>query len=248
MFRILKKYRLLINTNRMKYFKYAFGEIILVVIGILIALGINNWNEDRKDAIKKKELQRALKAEFEVNLKQLDQVLYYDYIVVQSSQELLDIKKDEIFQIHPDSIKKTLQNTSWLWTFDPLNGALRSSVSSGTIHLLNNDSLINLLFSWEDVVNDARENEDRTLDLRLDSKTVLEKHIRSRDYRGIEHKNLGESFFESNYHDLLNDPLFEDYISERHTTMEEAVQELELVRKQNMLILDLLEEEIESSK
>ena len=31
-----------------KYFKYAIGEIILVVIGILIALSINNWNEERK--------------------------------------------------------------------------------------------------------------------------------------------------------------------------------------------------------
>jgi hypothetical protein len=31
-----------------KYFKYAIGEIILVVIGILIALQINNWNEARK--------------------------------------------------------------------------------------------------------------------------------------------------------------------------------------------------------
>src|SRR5210317_370552 len=31
-----------------KYFKYAIGEIILVVIGILIALSINNWNENRK--------------------------------------------------------------------------------------------------------------------------------------------------------------------------------------------------------
>jgi Family of unknown function (DUF6090) len=34
-----------------KYFKYAIGEIILVVIGILIALQINNWNEERKNRI-----------------------------------------------------------------------------------------------------------------------------------------------------------------------------------------------------
>jgi hypothetical protein len=34
-----------------KYFKYAIGEIVLVVIGILIALQINNWNEKRKDRI-----------------------------------------------------------------------------------------------------------------------------------------------------------------------------------------------------
>ncbi|MBO0341043.1 hypothetical protein J0654_05270 [Muricauda lutimaris] len=33
-----------------KYLKYALGEILLVVIGILIALQINNWNENRKNA------------------------------------------------------------------------------------------------------------------------------------------------------------------------------------------------------
>jgi hypothetical protein len=37
-----------------KYLKYAIGEIVLVVIGILIALQINNWNEHRKDSIKEK--------------------------------------------------------------------------------------------------------------------------------------------------------------------------------------------------
>ena len=39
-----------------KYLKYAIGEIVLVVIGILIALQINNWNENRKLSNKKREL------------------------------------------------------------------------------------------------------------------------------------------------------------------------------------------------
>jgi hypothetical protein len=36
------------NSTSYRYLKYALGEIILVVIGILLALQINNWNEDRK--------------------------------------------------------------------------------------------------------------------------------------------------------------------------------------------------------
>tara|TARA_R110000772_G_scaffold167360_1_gene279072 strand:- start:822 stop:1559 length:738 start_codon:yes stop_codon:yes gene_type:complete len=39
-----------------KYLKYAIGEIILVVIGILIALSLNNWNENRKNKISEKDL------------------------------------------------------------------------------------------------------------------------------------------------------------------------------------------------
>ena len=43
--------RLIMENKTFKYFKYALGEIILVVIGILIALQVNNWNEHRKEKI-----------------------------------------------------------------------------------------------------------------------------------------------------------------------------------------------------
>ena len=42
---------LLMKDKITKYYKYAFGEIVLVVIGILIALSINNLNEARKNRI-----------------------------------------------------------------------------------------------------------------------------------------------------------------------------------------------------
>jgi len=44
-----------------KYFKYAIGEIVLVVIGILIALSINNWNEARKEKIQEIKILGELK-------------------------------------------------------------------------------------------------------------------------------------------------------------------------------------------
>ena len=54
MIKFFRKIRqqLLIENKTGKYFKYAIGEIVLVVIGILIALQINNWNEARKQNLK----------------------------------------------------------------------------------------------------------------------------------------------------------------------------------------------------
>ena len=43
---------LIMENKTGKYLKYAVGEIVLVVIGILIALQVNNWNENRKTEIK----------------------------------------------------------------------------------------------------------------------------------------------------------------------------------------------------
>lgn len=43
-----KREGLVKNNNTSKYIKYAIGEIALVKIGILLAMQINNWNENRK--------------------------------------------------------------------------------------------------------------------------------------------------------------------------------------------------------
>jgi Family of unknown function (DUF6090) len=48
------RYNLMETGKTGKYLKYAIGEIVLVVIGILIALSINNWNEERKTNLKSK--------------------------------------------------------------------------------------------------------------------------------------------------------------------------------------------------
>jgi uncharacterized membrane protein YgaE (UPF0421/DUF939 family) len=50
-FRKIRK-RMLTENRFSKYLIYAIGEIVLVMIGILLALQINNWNEHRKDQIK----------------------------------------------------------------------------------------------------------------------------------------------------------------------------------------------------
>ncbi|MGK0309175.1 MAG: hypothetical protein ACI8RP_002143 [Urechidicola sp.] len=55
------RYDLMEKNKTGKYLKYAIGEIILVVIGILIALQINNWNESRKQSTSEKEFITSVK-------------------------------------------------------------------------------------------------------------------------------------------------------------------------------------------
>ena len=64
MIKFFRKIRqnLLMENKTGKYFKYAIGEIILVVIGILIAFQINNWNENRKIKHKETVIQKELLA------------------------------------------------------------------------------------------------------------------------------------------------------------------------------------------
>ncbi len=70
MIKFLRRIRLqLISENKTgKYLKYAIGEIVLVVIGILIALSINNWNENRKLQNEELKLLFDIKTNLETNL------------------------------------------------------------------------------------------------------------------------------------------------------------------------------------
>jgi hypothetical protein len=56
-----------------KYLKYAFGEIVLVVIGIIIALQINNWNENRKNKITEADYYCRILDDLELNEKLIDE-------------------------------------------------------------------------------------------------------------------------------------------------------------------------------
>ena len=54
-------------------------------------------------------------------------------------------------------LKENLAHGGYGYSYNPINGALRSAISSGDIHLIENERLIELLFSWEDLVLDSYE-------------------------------------------------------------------------------------------
>ena len=74
-FRKIRQNLVMENRKTGKYYKYAIGEIILVVIGILIALQINNWNEGNKAKEKEREVLLEIVSDLEYSLNDLDKVV-----------------------------------------------------------------------------------------------------------------------------------------------------------------------------
>jgi hypothetical protein len=86
---------LIMENKTGKYLKYAIGEIVLVVIGILIALQINNWNETRKAKIKEVEILKDFQKELQFDILQLDSVfMQYNRAKIAINKILNHLDKD----------------------------------------------------------------------------------------------------------------------------------------------------------
>ncbi len=143
------------------YFKYAIGEIVLVVIGILIALNINNWNEDRKDKIKERaylvNLNKDIKADISYNnrniFERFDKKVealkngkaYYQnlYIITDTLAFLNDLGYGAVFGNVNWSFKKTTYN---------------QLVNTGDFKIIENDSLRESILSYYNLLNGIEES------------------------------------------------------------------------------------------
>ncbi|NNL80826.1 MAG: hypothetical protein HKO67_10080 [Flavobacteriaceae bacterium] len=214
--------------NTSKYLKYAIGEILLVVIGILIALQINNWNEAKKTRRKEVVLLHQLKEEFKANLEQLDNKMIMRNAVIKSSKFLLEAI-DNRSKPSQDSIEKHLKTTLYTPTF---NSNTNDYFASRDINLIQNDSLKNLLSKWPTKVDELNEEEILLVNHRENRYIpFLATHIQIRDlFHQVEldigMKDLiypkegkpldliiGESIQSKSYYKLLQTEELEEYLS-----------------------------------
>jgi len=128
------------------YLKYAIGEIVLVVIGILIALSINNWNENRKNRISESEYYCKLLADFELDRQNIAELYKESEHKIETSKRLLlelnNKNKDKSFLVN--NYLQALRTNA----FVPSKVAMTDLVSSGRLNLLTNDSLKNDLVRY----------------------------------------------------------------------------------------------------
>ena len=139
-----------------KYLKYAIGEIVLVMVGILLALQVNNWNEIRKDSIKEQQILKQLTEEYNSNFLQLEQKIAHRKKIIEASTKVLQYI-DKPLNINNDSLYSQLNVMIGNPTFKPIENNL---VNSGDILLIKNKKLNQLLTTWSSNVIHIKEIEN----------------------------------------------------------------------------------------
>ena len=162
-FRHIRKSLLMVNKTS-KYFKYAIGEIVLVVIGILIALQINIWNEQKKEQKIVESYLKNLVVDLNEDIKMTES------LVVRIKYKVLYIDKLATFFRNKDI--KELDNLEVFYEaydnygykpFTWYKSTIDEIKNSGSLKLIKNDSLrkqINQYYALtdhldQDFINDS---------------------------------------------------------------------------------------------
>jgi hypothetical protein len=133
-----------------RYILYAIGEIVLVVVGILIALQINNWNEGRKQEQQRRDLIENLKSDFETNLRRLDEIIEIARDVEEGLETFLRIAVGDTKDFSIGELQVLALNAWTAVVFQPSLGSYQTALSTGSFGLLEDTRLSELFTDFVD--------------------------------------------------------------------------------------------------
>ena len=162
MLRILRKARLQVleNRNFTRYAIYAVGEVILIVIGILIALWLSDLSEEYKKREREQFYLAGLQEEFEQSRAKLQVLIKVNrdtYVKARSIAEAI---------AHPDSVLSDAEMSRLLFqafsddfAYNPNKSLLQELLSAGRLEILSNAELRNKLTGWNSRIERIRQQE-----------------------------------------------------------------------------------------
>jgi hypothetical protein len=141
--------RLLLLANKTRqYLAYATGEIVLITIGILLALQLNNWNKDNENNKNELALLKKLHVEFVSNQKDLDSSIERVEIVITKMTKFLTLMAPEPNPVEDSLIHDYVATYYWNPGYSPNKVVFDTSLSSSEINLIRNTELQNKLREW----------------------------------------------------------------------------------------------------
>jgi len=138
-FRKIRK-KLADDNRPLKYMRYAIGEIILVVIGILIALQINNWNQDRIQSKELDDLMKSISSAIQSDIRYLK--------LIRTGRENIGKKTDSIFENYIDRQKPVYTFNDYAIianTFNDLNKSIYYQPNLSAFNALKNSLYLSKL-------------------------------------------------------------------------------------------------------
>ncbi len=230
-----KKRKKMADDNKtFKYMRYAIGEIVLVVIGILIALQINAWNKDRISKIEEKGILKNIHSEFLQNDNVIKETLKSNILCYDSSVfvfELIGLKRDELIKYNIDSLIFLTLETN---IYRPSENTISDLLQSGKLQLLHNENLKNLFYQW----NRAMKSYESSA---LRKENIIDDKVLTYLYKNYSLKDIdkyGQLKWESNSHikidklkifeDIEFENIMDDYLY-RLVSEQDRLKELEVI-------------------
>ncbi|WP_411766164.1 DUF6090 family protein [Winogradskyella sp. A3E31] len=228
------RHRFLSENKFRKYLLYAIGEIVLVVIGILIALSINNWNGHRKQkayeiTILEEIKENLIKSKKEVRIAIEDDKRWQACIF--KILDFLDNRKD-----YNPSLDQCLGSYYWSSTVQFSSSAYEELKAKG-VEIISNKKLRREITTMYDLKFDVIESEVEVWDSQLLSSAIYPLHTSLFRKYFPENWSVFEDEYAkpTNYQNLLDNDTFRNLLSE-----------LISLRNYSIVINESLEKDLES--
>ena len=204
--------RLLTENNFSKYLLYAVGEIFLVVIGILIALQINNWNVNKQETKELYGYLKNIKSNLQSDLISIEEInLFRNSSIAYSKNYLIVAKKDKITiedynTIEHLKIRHSVFIDTYLKSKDSGFEALKNSGFIGKLSGTELEEKLNEYYYLIDKISDAEISLNNTIEA-LEN-VAYQENVRQRmsDISRIENKEAFFSSHQKEIRELLNHP------------------------------------------
>ena len=241
------RYDLMEKNKTGKYMKYAIGEIILVMVGIMLALQVNNWNENRKDKIAEKDLLENMLESLKLDSISFNKNLQEAKSIDSLHRQLYRIGVKGIKDINlknPNRIRRALDFFAITKKNDPFvaekikNKKIRNEVISYFISLDKMDESYGIL---EEIIV-------KTLRPYLGKKEVLNlSAIFESDYQKSDGTLKTELITNENLESLSKVPEFQQILFESNLKLSDAEYFLKLAIKQNKKLKDIIQSELKDN-
>ena len=252
MIKFFRKIRqqLLTENKFSKYLIYAIGEIILVVIGILIALQINNANQQRIDFNEEQVLLRILKNDFNSRLNELEVLNVGRKNAVGTIEQLMSFRDNPHEDFYDNVMDSLLAMSTTTYRFNEKFATMDMLFNSGKVNSLSNDSLRFFLSNWPANVEEMLEEQRLIVSNFYELEKILSKYVSLRDiyqkfsWNDYDIPDIKPSTIQKDYKGLLNDVRFENLIASKRFLLIINIKDSNLLIDEAKKIIQLLEDEI----